>query len=427
MKAKKLLLLGMITLTLFFIFGCAALTQYGKLEKSARQYYVGGRYDAAVFNCAQSLKLNPDYEKAQMLIQDAFRAGSNAHENKITGLKASTAKFKWDEIVSEYEALIKINQAIKELPTLTTKKTKEVIKFETTDYTKELAESKTNAAEAHYQEGLTLSKREGIEIQKQAAKEFKAAMGFVPEYKEASSLYDKSRKAGIKRLAIIPFEDKSGKMGKYGDLSGMIVDDIVSNVMADQSAMEFLEIISRDQLEMVMQEQKFGLTGIVDEKTAVELGKILGLHEILTGKITQIIYTPERTVSKNVKQKGRAVVGEEKYVDKKGKTRTRDVWGDVYANVTIYTRTTGAKIAGSYKVIDVKTAKLKKSESFTGDSNFKCEWAKLFSGDERALDRETRNLASNTENPAPVEDEMVNKAAKNLSYSLSRTLKEYAR
>jgi len=426
MKAKKLLLLGMITLTLFFIFGCAALTQYGKLDKSAHQYYAQGNYDLAVFNSAKALRLNPNYEKSQILIKDAFKAGVNSHKNKITELKASTAKFKWDEIVSEYEALIKLNQTIKELPTLTTKKTKEVIKFETADYTNELAESKNNAAEAHYQEGLTLSKREGIDIQKKAAKEFKAAMSFIPDYKDASSLYDKSRKAGIKRLAIIPFEDKSGKMGKYGDLSGMIVDDIVSNVMADQSAMEFLEIISRDQLEMVMQEQELGLTGIIDEKTAAEVGKVLGLHEILTGKITQIIYTPERTVSKNVRQKGRAVVGEEKYVDKKGKTRTRDVWGDVYANVTIYTRTTGAKIAGSYKVIDIKTAKLKENESFTGDSNFKYEWAK-FSGDERALDRETKNLASNTENPAPVEDEMINKAAKDLSRSLSSKLKEYAR
>jgi len=328
--------------------------------------------------------------------------------------------------VTEYEALIKLNKTIKELPTLRVKKTNEEIKFKTTDYSHNLSEAKTKAAEVHYQEGVQLSEKEGIDIQKQAAKEFKAAMVFISEYKDASTLYERARTAGIKRMAIIPFEDKSGKGRKYGDLPGMIVDDIVSDVMNDPSAMEFLEIISRDQLELVMQEQALGQTGILDEKSAVELARILGVHEILTGKITQIIYTPSNTVSKNVRQERKVVVGEEKYKDKKGKTRTRNVYGNVNATATIYTRTTSAKIAGSYKMIDVKTAKLKKSESFTGNSNFKHEWA-TFRGDERALDRDVSRLASESEKPEPVEEEMVNGAAKNLARSLSRTLREYAR
>lgn len=426
MKARKLLLLGGIALIISLIFGCAALTQYGKLESSARKYYQMGNYDFAVFDCARALKINPSYEKAQVLIQDAFRAAVNSHESKLAELKPSKAKFKWDEIVTEYEALIKLNKTIKELPTLKVKKTNEVIKFEITDYSENLVEAKTNAAEAHYQEGLDLSEKEGIDIQKQAAKEFKAAMVFIPEYKDAGTLYERARTAGIKRMAIIPFEDKSGKGRKYGDLPGMIVDDIVSDVMNDPSAMEFLEIISRDQLELVMQEQALGHTGIIDEKSAVELARILGVHEILTGKMTQIIYTPSNTVSKNVRQESKVVVGEEKYKDSKGKTRTRNVYGNVNATATIYTRTTSAKIAGSYKMIDVKTAKLKKSESFTGNSNFKHEWA-TFRGDERALDRDVSRLASESEKPAPVEEEMVNGAAKNLARSLSRTLKEYAR
>lgn len=414
------------TLLLCLMLGCAGLSQYGKLESSARKYYQRGNYDLAVFDCARALKINSSYEKAQILIQDAFRAAVNSHESKLAELKPSKAKFKWDEIVTEYEALLKLNKTIKELPTLKVKKTNEVIKFEITDYSENLAEASTNAAEAHYQEGLDLSEKEGIDIQKQAAKEFKAAMVFIPEYKDAGTLYERSRTAGIKRLAIIPFEDKSGKGRKYGDLPGMIVDYIVSDVMNDPSAMEFLEIISRDQLELVMQEQALGQTGILDEKSAVELARILGVHEILTGKITQIIYTPSNTISKNVRQEAKVVVGEEKYIDKKGKKRTRNVYGNVNATATIYTRTTSAKIAGSYKMIDVKTAKLKKSESFTGNSNFKHEWA-TFRGDERALDRDVGRLASESEKPAPVEEEMVNQAANNLASSLSRTLKEYAR
>lgn len=414
---------------LFFILclvvGCAGFAQYGKLEKSARKNYQQGRYDKAVFESAEALRIKPEYEKAQQLIQDAFRAAVNAHDGKIAELKASTAKFKWDEIVSEYKALTKLNQAIRDIPTLRAKKTKEEIIFKITNYSKNMSEAKSNAAEFHYKEGVKLSENEGVDIQKEAAKQFKATMGFIPDYKDASQRYDKARAAGIKRIAIIPFEDKSGKGRMYGDIPGMIVDDIVSDVINDPSAMEFLEIITRDQLERIIQEQRLGLSGMIDEKSAVNLGRILGVHEILTGKITQIIHTPTTTVRKNVRQEVDVIVGEEKYTDAKGKTKTRNVWGKVHATCTIYTRETSARIVGSYKIIDVKTGKLKKSESFTGKSNFKHEWA-TFRGDERALDRVVSRLVSKSERPAPVKEVLVNQAAGNLARSLSRTLKEYA-
>ena len=421
MKKNRILLSSLIMLVLSLVFSCAVFTQYGRLESNARQHYVGGKYDLAVFDCVKALKIKPDYAKAQVLIQDALKAAVNAHQSKLAELQPSTAKFKWDDIVSEYEALTNLNKAIKGLPTLRVKKTNEV-----TDCSVELAEAKTNAAEAHYQEGLTLSQKEEIDIQKQAAKEFKTAMRYIPQYKDATDLYEEARRKGIKRIAIIPFEDKTGKAGKYGDLSGMIVDDIVSDVMNDASAMEFLEIISRDQLEAVMREQDLGMTGVLDESTAMALGKILGVNELLTGKISQIVYTPTNTITKNVRQEKSVVVRTEKYKDDKGKDRTRNIYGDVYARVKVYTRTTNSKITGSYKIIDVKTAKLKKSESFTGNANFKHEWA-TFTGDERALDWGTRRLAGASEEPAPVETEMINRAGKDLSRSLSSTLKKYTR
>ena len=406
--------------------GCAALSKYGKLEKSARQAYERGAYDLAVFRCVESLRVNPQYDKAQVLIKNAFRVAVNAHQDKIRALKASSAKFRWDDIAAEYEALIKLSKAIRALPTLTVKKTKEIIKIEVTDYTEDLAEAKTNAAEAHYQEGLRLSKKEGMDIQKQAAKEFKAVERFSLGYKDAASLYEKCRQAGVKRMAIIPFEDKSGKGGKYGALSEMITDEIISNVINDPSAMEFLELVSRDQLEQVMREQQLGLTDVIDAHTAVQLGKVLGVHEILTGKITQIIYTPERTVPKKVKEEANVVVEKEKYVDDKGKTREKNVYGDVYATVTIYTKTSQASIGGSYKIIEVKTAKIKKSESFSRKASFSHQWA-TYSGDKRALSRGSKSLTQKSEELAPAEEEMVNEAARSLSTSLTETLKEYAR
>ena len=58
------------------------------------------------------------------------------------------------------------------------------------------------------------------------------------------------------------------------------------------------------QLERVMEEQHLGLTGLVDEQTAASLGQVLGVHEIVVGKITDILHVPERTWSKKIAQTG---------------------------------------------------------------------------------------------------------------------------
>ncbi len=469
MRRNKSLLIYGISLLLFVIAGCAAFSEYGKLEKSARENYVRGYYDNSVFSVVQSLRINPEYDKAQSLVKESFPKAIDAHMGKIQETKTSTEKFKWDTVVAEYEAAIKLNQAIKSLPTLTEKKTKDTIKFEITDYTKDLTEAKNNAAEVHYQEGVLYSKKgtsmrdqaakefttankyisgykdaftlaaegyyqegqrllkmDGVDIQKQAAKEFKTAMSYVSGYKDSADLYERARKAGIKRIAIIPFEDKSGKNGQYGAVAEEVIDGIVSEIMNDSSSIEFLEIVSRDQLERVMAEQKLSLSGMIDEKSAVEAGKILGVHEILTGQITNITVSQERTTDKTTKEKKRAIVRTEKYYDNKGKEQEKDIYGDVFANVTVYSRSAGASLSGSYKIVEVKTAKLKSTQSFKGTYEFKHEWA-TYTGDERALSDTAKFLLTRNEENAPVPDEMVNLSKKNLISSLSSTLKNYAR
>lgn len=405
-----------IFLMLPFISNCASFMEYGKLELAARDNYNKGNYDTALSYAISSLKLKPDYDKSQSLIKEAFPKAVEAHESNIKELNLSTAKFKWDTIVSEYEQLIKLNKDVKGLPTLTDVTTKEIIKFEIKDYTENLLKAKTNAAETHYQEGLRLIKDEKIDIQKQAAKEFKTALAYIPGYKDSENLYEKGRRAGIKRIAIIPFEDKSGKKGQYGAIAETVMDKIVSNVMNDKTAMEFLELISREQLEQVMREQQLGMTGIIDEKTAVQVGKVLGVHEIVTGKITQIAVTPERTTSQNVERKKTLNVYNSK-IDK-------FIPQDFHAIVTIYIKAASASINGSYQIIDVKTAMMKKQDAFNGRYDFKSEWA-TYTGDDGALSSQDRSYGS--EEFTPSSEEMVNKAADNLTNSLASTLKSYIR
>ena len=80
------------------------------------------------------------------------------------------------------------------------------------------------------------------------------------------------------RIAILPLIDYPLAKG-----SGIIVADYISmNLMISS-----LSIVDRSQTTSILSEQKLGLAGIIDENTAPEVGKILGVQALLTGSISE--------------------------------------------------------------------------------------------------------------------------------------------
>ncbi|MCF7808635.1 MAG: CsgG/HfaB family protein [Candidatus Marinimicrobia bacterium] len=422
---RRSLSIGLLAL-LLILNSCAYFSEYAQLERRARDSFSRADYDSAVLLLARSLQINPDYEESQLLMADAFLMANRVHTENIEEIKSSGKQFRHDRLVLEYQALIELHNAVRSLPPIRDPDTKALIVYEISDYQDELAAAKQSAAEAHYLAGEKLAASESLDDQKSAAKQFKRALKFVPGFRDAEDKYVETREAGIKRIAIIPFEDLSGTRKRFGAVEELVADEVITSIMRDPSATEFMELISRDQLDRVIEEQKLGLSGLLDEQTAVEVGAILGVHEILTGKITQIVYAPPRTVDRSYSETARVVVREEKYKDEEGKTKTRKIYGDVSARVTHYTRTTSAVIKGSYRIVDVKTSKMIASESFEGKSSFNTEWA-TYTGDGRALSHRSRMAARRKEQVAPVGAEMVSRAASQLAKNLSATLKIYAR
>ena len=224
---------------------------------------------------------------------------------------------------------------------------------------------------------------------------------------------------GIVNIVDLPlvmaifFEDKTGKADKYGGLLDTITNDIIANVVNDPEAWEFLDIISREQIEAVMAEQNFGFSERFDNTTVAGIGQVAGVHELIIGQITRFTYTPARTKSRSLSRKGtvRNSNGTEKTVS---------------ATFTHYTIESSVTLTGSYKIIDVKTHLIRKVESFTVTHDFSAEWGD-FRGDEDALNRDDRHLISLGEQEAPLEEDMVFEAGEKLSAELSEKLIEYVR
>ncbi len=78
-------------------------------------------------------------------------------------------------------------------------------------------------------------------------------------------------------VAVLPFEGK----GEAEDLSKSVTDKMITQLVN----LRRFRVIERNALEEVMQEQKFGISGMVDENTAVEVGKLVGADVIIFGSI----------------------------------------------------------------------------------------------------------------------------------------------
>lgn len=424
---KNLLFPSFLTLVfaLLCITGCVG--KHGKLMESAQASYRVNDYEAALRDAVMALKHKPDYEKAQNFALTFFNAAVETRQNKIKSLQASASKFRWDGLVAEYKGLIEINRLVKSLPPLIHKKTKQRITFETSDYSTPLRQASENAAETHYREGIRLAKLGAdVETQKRAAKEFRKASEFVLGYKDADHRYEQARSAGVKRMAIFTFEDRSGKAQAYGGLLDTITDDIIMSVINNEDAREFLDIISREEIETIMAEQNLGFFERFDNKTVAGIGQIAGVHELVIGKITRLTYAPARIKSKPISRKRTLRIPTGKYVDKKGRTRTRYTDKKISATFTHYTVESSVTLTGSYQILDAKTAKVNKFEKFTVKHEFSAEWGS-YRGDENALETVDKQLIRRGEQEAPLEENMVFDAAEKFSAELSEKLIAYAR
>lgn len=82
-----------------------------------------------------------------------------------------------------------------------------------------------------------------------------------------------------KRVAIISFNNTSGKESEYGDLGGPLRDMLTS----DLQSVKNLTMVDRQALEKLLTEQNLNNSKNFDQATATKLGRLLGAEIIITG------------------------------------------------------------------------------------------------------------------------------------------------
>jgi hypothetical protein len=393
-----IMVLGLI----LFLGSCA---RNKKFQNKAEDQYKLGNYEVATFYAIESLKLKPDYQKAQQTLKQCYPLAITQRSQKILKLKERKDDDRWEDLLVEYMALQKLNDALGSLAPLSDPETGQGIRFDLRDYSVEIAEAKSHVAENYYRKGIHQSRIDDSKAgQRIAAEYFKKAMAFVPNYLDSASRYEIARQNAVTRIAIMPFEDKSGSHNRYGAIADILMDQILDQLMQNATDMEYTELITRDRIEALLEEQELGASGLVDENSAAAIGHLLGAHTILSGKILQINHVPAKLIQHDITES----VQVEPVDDVADKDRT------ISCTISKYVSSTSMQVLASYTMLDVSTGKILSHKSFDPLYEYTYEWGKYVEGDKNALSEEQKSLLEMAEENPPTARQMLNRVLADL-------------
>lgn len=84
-------------------------------------------------------------------------------------------------------------------------------------------------------------------------------------------------------VAVLPFT-VSGADSKMGSIGSALAESVTVDLVASQ----LVKVIERSRIESVVKEMKLGLTGLVDERTAQSLGRVVGATYIVIGSVDPV-------------------------------------------------------------------------------------------------------------------------------------------
>jgi len=85
-----------------------------------------------------------------------------------------------------------------------------------------------------------------------------------------------------KKVAVVEFSDLDGKVTEFGKF---LAEELITRLFASKK----FNVVERQLLNKVIEEHKLNMSGLIDENTAKEIGKILGVDAICSGTITDLV------------------------------------------------------------------------------------------------------------------------------------------
>ena len=369
-------------LTVLFVVILFALPTFAGTDGKAKKYFEKGQYESAVNRLTEKLRKKDDHQDniryMEKCLKAAFKTSlREAEDYEMDGdLDASITTYTRIRRMADNVSLLTVRKETK----VNGKKRKEEFVFEIVDVSERLRDLKIVATKDHYENGLFFQEQSDW---RNAAISFRKASNYRKNFKDATSRYELCREKGMIKIAVMPFENKSGRE-EFGAMGDFIASEIISSAIdADP---EFIRFISREYLDQLLAEQGLQKTDIIDKNSAVRIGKLLGVHAFVFGKIFSIIPDSPRDIHSNYKK-----VGTIKVYDKKLK---KSVTVPAYCNYSIIERMRSVRMQASYQVISVETGEIVSSESLSEDRKDECTWIVINKGTEKLIPRSHKKMVT---------------------------------
>lgn len=111
-----------------------------------------------------------------------------------------------------------------------------------------------------------------------------------PNYKDVQILQKKALEEAQLSIAILPFLSSYGQTGEAQTILGQVTNGLM------ESNNPFIKLVDRTFIERILQEQKFNVSGLVDSKNAIDVGKLIGAKTIIFARINQLYIDEQRPV-----------------------------------------------------------------------------------------------------------------------------------
>lgn len=195
-------------------------------------------------------------------------------------------------------------------------------------------------------------------------------------YKDARALRDRCVEKGRYPIAVLPFSQEGAK-ARPAQAAAMQA--LVIAALTDLND-PFISVVDRDNIQKILDEQRLGMSGVVDESSAVSAGKLLGAQAVLMGTITSFREEPG-TLRKNGRD------GYESYQAKELNEETGQ-----YANVTRfrpvkyteYNKENKVNLSFTFKLVSLETGQVLLSRVLDRDAVDHASYA-IYEGNAQVL------------------------------------------
>lgn len=193
-------------------------------------------------------------------------------------------------------------------------------------------------------------------------------------YKNSMELQKESLENGLFTIAMIPFENSTSLKGLDSKVAAYALEALTT--VNDP----FLKVVDRNNLALIMEEQQLGLSGVINEQTAVSVGELIGAQAFITGTVlnyNKIDGQPTRSDREGYRQ----------YQVKKLNTETNKYYYEAKYEKTSYREFydfNKVVISFQYKLVSLKTGEILQSRIIEKEQISETRWTE-YEGDVQSL------------------------------------------